>query len=82
MGDLLNGVAHVEGVYSLGAAVLATVAVKKLFNWLNKDKKTEIEALNFKIKTINHIVSLAEKAVPPAYLRSEIAKIGNHNFAY
>jgi hypothetical protein len=79
---LANSAAHALDLYSLGAAIIATKLTKKIFDRLNKDDKTALEALKEKIKELNHIASMAEKAVPPAYLRNEIAKMGSHHFAY
>ena len=82
MEDLMHGAAHALDVYSLGAAVAATLLTKSFFKWLNKDNKAALDELSAKEKESNRIWILAEQAVSPAFLRNEIAKIGNHHFAY
>jgi hypothetical protein len=82
IGDLIDGVAHALDFYSLGAAIAATLITKGFFKWLNKEKKAELEDLVVKLRKLNKIASLAEKAAPPSFLRREIATLGSHHFAY
>lgn len=81
MTDVLKGLADASDLASLGAGILLTIGTKALFDRLNRSEQDRLKALEAKLRQLNRLAFIAQSALPPAYLRLEIEKVGNHHFA-